>query len=149
MARRLLTDLAGAELEQRIVITFIERLEWLEHGDRERISDSDARSAIVRSGFPVPDELRARLEAALHRHLPADVEARFEVAPELVCGVEVVLGSHKITWAVADYLGTLEEEVLRTLEAGSGGRSSSSEALPEGAPREETAAVPNPGSVPE
>ncbi len=114
VARKALSDLAGASLEEHIIEVFIERL-------ADASADADpagttglavpARLALVRSAFEPDPAAQTRVEAAVRKRLGANVAVRFETAPELICGVELTVDGEKLAWSVADYLSTLARDV--------------------------------------
>jgi F-type H+-transporting ATPase subunit b len=119
-ARRALTDLAGADLEQRIVSVFLERLRALDAQAWNTLTDShqDAEPhLLIRSAFDLPPEARQRLLALLREHLGEAVEAHFETSPDILCGIEMQSNGQKIAWSLEHYLEGLEEHLSAALEA--------------------------------
>jgi F-type H+-transporting ATPase subunit b len=45
--------------------------------------------------------------------LGPDAPVRFEVAPDVVSGIELIVPGYKIAWSISGYLATLED-TLRT-----------------------------------
>ncbi len=119
IARKVLTDLSGADLEERACTVFIHQLRTLD-GDaksdlREALTTSD-EPALVRSAFDLPAEYRADLQNAINETFSADVPLRFETAPDLVSGIELTSGGNKVAWSIADYLKSLENGVSALLK---------------------------------
>jgi F-type H+-transporting ATPase subunit b len=125
VARKALSDLAGASLEDRIIEVFIARLRGLPekqglalaaaHADTGLpgvvSSAAPARAALVRSAFAPSPVGRANVEAVIRERLGANVVVRFETAAELVCGVELTVDGMKLAWSAADYLSSLAQDV--------------------------------------
>ena len=107
IARKTLSDLSGASLEDRMIEVFIARLRGLP--EKQRLAPS--RVALVRSAFELPPASRAKVEAAIRESLGANFATRFETSPECVCGVELTVDGVKLAWSVADYLSSLARDV--------------------------------------
>ncbi len=129
MARKILTDLANAELERQIVDIFVQRLEALEDNElkemKEVIANSDGVS--IHSSFALPEASLNAVTKALQKHFGESVAVNFIVSQDVVAGIELKAGGHKVSWSVGDYLQELEErlsdavddEVARTNAAAS------------------------------
>ena len=120
VARRVLADLANADLERAVIQGFLERLRGLDHETRDtfasavQASDGDVR---VRSAFPLSDEAREQILQAMHNDMSAtQIEVQFTAAPELICGVECIAHGQKIAWSLAQHIDTLEERVAALME---------------------------------
>jgi F-type H+-transporting ATPase subunit b len=113
--RKVLADLAGAELEQQIIEAFVRRLGKLGQEDKKSISVMlfNGEPAVIRSGFELSSPARESVEAAVVRLEPAGAQAnvRYEVAPELLGGIELAAGGRKVSWSIGDYLSSLEQRV--------------------------------------
>jgi len=105
IAKKILLDLAGESLEARMVAVFIERLGKLDFEAQQQLSS--ATQVLVYSAFEQTE--RSIIEAAIRKLTPAVIS--FEVVPHLINGIVLVAQGHKVTWSVADYLSTLENEV--------------------------------------
>jgi F-type H+-transporting ATPase subunit b len=115
IARKTLSDLAGVGLEEKIVEAFVRQLQELsEAAKTQLISGTDAQksAAIVRSAFDLKPDQRVILKAAIEKQLGPNVGVSFETKPDLIGGIEMALGGQKISWAIADYLQSLESKVL-------------------------------------
>jgi F-type H+-transporting ATPase subunit b len=122
IARKTLSDLAGTSLEERLSVVFIRRLREMDvqaKGIFEGALKKAGGPAVLRSAFDLPGEQRAAVQKALNETFSCSIPLKFETAPDLVSGLEVVLNGQKIAWNIADYLKTLEkgvEELLREKE---------------------------------
>jgi F-type H+-transporting ATPase subunit b len=125
--RQALRDLAGADLERQVIRTFIERLENPTGEEREVLESISGRPEDMRivSTFDIPGEERRRILAALPGGL-AEPDVEFSRPPsdreELICGIEVAADNRRLSWNLAGYLRSLEEELGRRLEAETHGR---------------------------
>lgn len=138
VARKTLSDLSGASLEDRMIEVFIARLRGLPEKQRLALAraglDAGAcvavdpsaadfhavprRVTLVRSAFELPPARRAKVEAAIRESLGANVATRFETSPECVCGVELTVDGVRLAWSVADYLSSLAQTVTAVAAAG-------------------------------
>ncbi len=55
--------------------------------------------ALVRSAFDLPDEQRAAIQNALNVTFSMEVRLRFEMAPDLVGGIELTTNGQKLAWS--------------------------------------------------
>jgi F-type H+-transporting ATPase subunit b len=123
IARKALTDLATANLEERLGDAFTRRLRELDGKARAGLAEAvNAASdpVLVRSAFDLPAEQRADIQNALNETLSAPVCLRFETAPDLIAGIELTANGQKLAWSIADYLASLQrgaEELLQEREA--------------------------------
>ncbi len=114
IARRALTDLAGASLEDRMVEVFIHRLQTMDGKTKETLAAairSASAPALVRSTFKLPERQRAAIQASLDETFSTQIQIQFETAPDLVGGVELTATGQKLAWSITDYLASLEEGV--------------------------------------
>lgn len=119
ITRKALTDLAATSLEERLVDVFIRRLK--EMGEQEKTSLGEAlktasEPALLRSAFDLPEAQRAEIQQTLNETFSAEINIRFETAPELISGIELAANGRKIAWSIADYLASLEQGVADLLK---------------------------------
>lgn len=110
IARRALTDLADAELEERVIDVFVERLGDLDDGSR-KIFSSPKEGLVVSTAFELNDKQRARVEKALRENLGNDLRFQFQVAPDLLCGIQLGDDGHALGWSLSDYMAQLTEQM--------------------------------------
>jgi F-type H+-transporting ATPase subunit b len=118
IARSALVELADATLEQRVSEVFIQRLRAL-HGEAKANLGKvlqGPQAAIVRSAFDLPATQQSAIQTAINETFSADIHLRFETTPELVSGIEIATDGHKLSWSIADYLGSLEKGVGELLK---------------------------------
>jgi len=114
IARKVLIDLAGTSLEERMSEVFIRRLREMDEPTKADFAvalKSAAEPARVRSAFDLPAAQREAIRNALNETFSADIHVRFETAPELVSGIELTTNGRKLAWSIADYLASLENGV--------------------------------------
>lgn len=119
IARKTLTDLAGASLEERMSEVFCHRVRELDSESKARLTGpitTAVEPVRVRSAFELPEEQRRTIQKALNETFSADIHIRFETELELVSGIELVTGGQKVAWGIADYLTALEKGVEELLQ---------------------------------
>jgi F-type H+-transporting ATPase subunit b len=118
VVRKTLSDLAGTTLEDRIVEVFIRRLHDLHEPKTPLITEGPASAAPVRvrSAFELGPAARSAIDAAIADCLGISVNSTFETVPDLVSGIELIVGGKKFAWSITDYLASLSESVASILE---------------------------------
>lgn len=114
VARQALTDLATASLEANVCELFVVRLRALEGSAREGLAaalKSSNDGALVRTAFELPAAQRMVVHKAVNETFAVKVSLRYEVAPDLVGGIELSTHGQKFAWSIADYLASLEQGV--------------------------------------
>lgn len=140
ITRKTLTDLAGASLEERMCEVFISRLHELDDSTKKSLADALKNApdpAIVRSVFELPKQQQAAIQNALDETFSAKIQLRFEIAPDLVSGIELKSNGQKVAWSIADYLSSLETGVQEILN-----KSTKIETKSDSPPQQKTDAVP-------
>jgi F-type H+-transporting ATPase subunit b len=120
IARKTLADLAGASLEERMVDVFIRRLRELDSGEKARLAamlKSPGIPVLVRSAFDLAPAQRTSVEAAVKATLATGTPVQFEIVPDLVGGIELIMQGQKVAWSIADYLASLEKDVSELLKS--------------------------------
>ncbi|MEZ4716191.1 MAG: hypothetical protein R2851_08895 [Caldilineaceae bacterium] len=131
--RRALADLADEELEYKLVDHFIAQLRDLPDATRHALvaSAAAARNAddvVIRSAFAMPYAKRQQIIDALQELVVADAAAamprpdqrrdeisvHFDVNPELLCGIELLVHDRRVAWSVRDYVAALQHDLLHT-----------------------------------
>jgi F-type H+-transporting ATPase subunit b len=119
IARKTLTDLANASLEERMCEVLVHRLREMDGHSKEALAQalmSASSPVLVRSTFDLPEQQRMEIHSALKETFSADNQVQFETAPELVSGIELSTHGHKISWSIADYLESMEHGVDELLK---------------------------------
>jgi F-type H+-transporting ATPase subunit b len=118
IARKALQDLAGDSLERRAAEAFLRQLQNMGAAERADLKAAIEKSdgpLIVRSAFELPPDQCAAIKLALEKEFSATGDIRFQIAPELVAGVELSAGGHKASWSISGYLASMEEDLARLL----------------------------------
>jgi len=119
IARKALADLSGTTLEQRLAEVFTQRLRALDEEAKEALAqalNSTSVATLVRSAFALPAEPQAAIRQALNETFSTDIPLRFEIAPEVIGGIELIANGRKVAWSIAEYLGALEKSVGELLQ---------------------------------
>ena len=119
IARRTLTDLAGTSLEERICEAFTRRLRALDEEAKEGLAKalkSSSDTVRVRSAFELPPEQQQAIQHALHEVFSAEIQVRYETAPNVISGIELTTHGQKVAWSIAEYLVSLERSVAELLK---------------------------------
>ena len=116
VARRALQDMAGIDLEQRMIEVFLLRLQDIDTAKKEDIAAAIRTSndqVVIRTVFEIPEDLREKLEHAIGENLTNgdQVETQFETTSDLISGIELLVHGHRIAWTLEDYLQSLEEQI--------------------------------------
>jgi F-type H+-transporting ATPase subunit b len=117
--RRALADLATVELEEHIVQLFIRRMSEISQEERDAITTQLAQAdhlTTIRSAFELDSANRNRLVEAVRQHLAPGANARFEIMPELIGGIELRANGHVIRWSLKSYLDDVEQRLSMVLE---------------------------------
>ncbi|MEQ8667618.1 MAG: F0F1 ATP synthase subunit B [Pirellulales bacterium] len=119
IARKTLTDLAGASLEERMCNVFTRRVREMGSEAKDTFAtalESSPRQVFVRSAFELPTEQQAAIQCSLNETFATGIHLRFETAPTVISGIELNANGLKIGWSIAEYLMTLEKNVGELLQ---------------------------------
>ena len=112
IARSVLADLAGVEVQGRIATMFIRGLEKLSADEKAKLSlTADGKAPVIRSAFELAPAIREAIERAVAKLGPADTlqGVQYEIIPDLVGGIELAANGRKVSWSISDYLSSLEQ----------------------------------------
>jgi len=119
IARKALTDLATASLEERLGEVFTRRLRTMDEKAKASLGAALKRAtgpALVRSAFELPPAQCAVIQNAVNETFAADIPLHFETAPDLVSGIELTANGQKVSWSIGNYLDALEAGVEALLK---------------------------------
>jgi len=113
VARRVLTDLAGASLEEAMADTFITRLRGLTGKALHELRAEAASGGriTVSSAFDLPEPVRDRLHKAVRAVVDQDAQPEFLRDAKIGCGIRLKVRGRTLHWNVNAYLDDLQEEV--------------------------------------
>jgi F-type H+-transporting ATPase subunit b len=119
IARKALADLAGESLEARMAEVFVQHLRALNSEEKAELAamyKSPFQPVLVRSAFDLAPAQRTSIEGAVKETLAATASVRFDVVPDLINGIELVINGQKVAWSISDYLSSLEKDVNELLK---------------------------------
>lgn len=114
ITRKTLNDLASTNLETSMCEMFTRRLREMEGPEKAQLADAIkmvSNPVLVRSAFEIPAEQCAAIQNALNETFSADIQVRFETAPDFISGIELTTNGQKLAWSIDDYLTSMENGV--------------------------------------
>lgn len=114
IAQKVLTDLAGTTLEERMGEVFTRRLRELDAEAKAGLAkalNTSSGSVQVRSAFELPPAQRAAMQRALNETFASDIQIRFDTTPDVISGIELTANGWKLAWNIADFLASLEQSI--------------------------------------
>lgn len=118
MSRRVLTELANADLQQQTIDVFLNQIGHIDEQQKNKILsliETTQHRVLVESAFALDKNHRNKITKFVHDFLDTDVKIDFEEKPELICGIELHVAGYKIAWNIQEPLEELEEEFVRSL----------------------------------
>ncbi len=120
ISRRVLADLASVSLEQQACEVFIHRLRAVDGAALAKLEQalktvSETDPARLRSAFALPEVQQAAIKAALSEIFGQPIPLKFEIAPQLVGGIELSAQGQKLAWSISDYLAALSSGLQERL----------------------------------
>jgi len=124
LTRRVLQDLSGVDIQERMVEVFLAHLRALSVEQRQQVvrplvaipRPSRGLTTIVRSAFDLSATQQTAIQSAVTDTLGASCTVDFETSPELICGVELSVNGVKLAWSVPDYLASVSQSLLALIE---------------------------------
>lgn len=120
IARQTLADLAGLNLEQQIVAVFVDKLQQLPETEKQTLVSALKNPGVlltVRTAFDLTTAQIAEIEQAIRETFGIETQVQFKTAPDMISGIELCSDGHKVSWSIADYLGSLEKNLNDILQA--------------------------------
>jgi F-type H+-transporting ATPase subunit b len=122
ISRKALSDLATVSLEERMGEVFTRRVHQLDGKAKETLGAAiwgSSEPVVVRSTFDMPSVERAAIQNALNETFSMEVRIRYETDTATLCGIELSANGQKVSWSIADYVGSLERRVDAIVDANS------------------------------
>ena len=119
ISRRALREMADQDLEQRLFIVLLERLQQMAPEERQIIQDSIQAAGgelLVTTAFELPEKTREEYATQIRNQFGQGLALRFATSGELLAGIEMVTSSRKIAWSLGNFLDTLEEDLSQAFE---------------------------------
>jgi len=109
LSEKVLRDLAGEDLEARVLDDFMSRLAGV-------VPDAQYRDVVVvRTGFPLSVALFEKLKRSVEEYFPAHSGIETSEDASLGVGIVMLVGDIKWEWSLASYLDGVEEAVFAEL----------------------------------
>ncbi len=118
IARKTLSDLGSASLEEQIAEVFIRRLKELDEKSKKTLVEAHKSVSdpfLVRCTFDLPAKHQTAIRLAIQQSLFPKAQIQFEISAELVGGIEMVVQGQKVAWSISNYLESLEKGVVELL----------------------------------
>lgn len=120
ISRKVLADLASVGLEEQMADIFIKKLSGLNEDGKKQF-DNAFKSApgmvIVKSAMALTEKEKVDIKNAINEIVGAAPQCQFQVAPELISGIELTSNGYKLAWSVAAYLDSFEKNINGTAKA--------------------------------
>jgi len=120
IARKALTDLASASLEERMAEIFIRRLKAMDGKAKTGLAEAlkaASDPAVVRSAFDLPAEQHAAIQKAIDDTFSGEFRLWFVTEADLIGGIELAANGQKIAWSISEYLTSLEDSIAEISKA--------------------------------
>lgn len=114
VAGQILTELADADLQQRMTARLLTRLDTLEAGERTALAGGP-EGVTVRTAWPLDDAARTQIEKQFRQRLGRQVPVHWQRDDTLVCGLSIEGSGHRLAWDLADRLDTLAQRLRERL----------------------------------
>lgn len=114
ITRKVLADLAGTSLEERVVEVFVQRMHDLDASKEMAVTSAlkkEPGTVTVGTALDITPALRTAIETSIKEIVGTQTKILFEGAPDLISGIEFGFNGQKVAWNVADYLSSIEESL--------------------------------------
>lgn len=119
LANNTLRDLAGDDLEQRVLMVFLSELGKLSPKDNEQIIRHIAETGddvLVTSAFALTSSLKDEIDRRLQSLWGKNLRSQFLLDESLLAGIHIEIAGKKIQWDAGNYLEKFEQELAANLE---------------------------------
>lgn len=119
IARRALKDLANEDFEQHLVDVFLSRFHKIEESQWKLLNESIQNGQThleVLSAFPLSPSMEKKIVSALQERLRETVAITFQVSTSVIGGIELKGAGHTVAWNLKEYLDSLQDNIMKTLE---------------------------------
>lgn len=112
LAQGLLECLSDNDGQELIVQAFVRRLNQLDDADRAMFREN----VVVRSAHALTAAQRSAVQQALSEAVSDAGAVRFRTEPDLVCGLELKSGGHRLAWNGIEGLDFLQQQMSKEIE---------------------------------
>lgn len=121
ITKKLLCDLAGVDLEERMCETFVKRLRVIDKEAKDKLMANLGQTADplrIISAYSLSEEQHLEIKKALAETFNkkvSDISIEFAASPDLISGIELNAGGQKVNLSFNGHLNLLEKEVNKVL----------------------------------
>ncbi len=119
LTRKTLSDLAGTELEDRMIEVFVKRLKGMDQNRRENLKSilqASQNKITINSSFEISNTQIETIKSTVTKLVNTQIEVQVEVVQNLTSGIELIMNGQKIAWSIENYLVSVEERFQKTLQ---------------------------------
>lgn len=116
VTRRAMQDLADAALEDRLADTLLDRLKNLDENATKKLAKACNGEVTVLSTFELDATCKRKITATLHETCNNQTEVVYQTDRDFPLGIEISVGSVKLSWGIAGYLDELQSRVMSLIE---------------------------------
>ena len=114
IAKKTLTDLASASLEQQTIDVFLSRLGQLSEEEQTSFKSNfkaGSEPMLVESAFELPLKQQSEIKDVVGKILSAKPVFRFEINPQWITGIVLTANGYQLAWNVSAYLKSMEVSI--------------------------------------
>jgi len=114
IARKTLTDLSSASLEEQSVNTFLQKIAELPADEKKDFISAlkpGNEPILVQSAFELSSKQQSDIQAVVSELLGAPCQFKFTIAPELISGIQLTTNGYKLSWNISEYINSLEKNI--------------------------------------
>lgn len=119
ITRQTLADLSSTSLEDSLCQAFVRSLQSMKPPGREHLVNAlrtTAEPAIIRSAFELSRPQQNTIQDVVDHLSAGEIPILFEISPDLVAGLELIVNGRKIAWNISDYLSALQRSVNEIID---------------------------------
>lgn len=118
IARKILADLANANLEKQMIAVFIQKLQQTDSETQLLLNaiKNSTSPLLICTAFNLLPAQMAEIEHAIQTLLTSEIPFQFKTSTNLLVGIELSCNGQKISWSITDYLATLEKNLNELLQ---------------------------------
>lgn len=120
MTRRVLRKLCQMSVEDRVIDEFTNQLQQVDSDKRQEIAAAVKNShhhVTVETAFSLSADRQQEIQQIVRDKLSDGIDIDFDVAPELICGIELRAAGYKVAWSANETLDELEDEFAAALDS--------------------------------
>ncbi len=111
---KVLSDLASASLEERLVKVFVKKIQDLNDEQKVKFKtafNNGGKKITIKSAFPLSALSKSELEKVIVEIMGQSTGFAYQCAPVLISGIEIVTESYQLSWNIESYLNNLKNNI--------------------------------------